>query len=291
MYTLDPNDIPAKKMYGMMVSAIGPRPIAFASTLDKNGNPNLAPFSFFNMVGSKPPTMIFSPVIRMLDDSSKHTLQNVLETKEVVINVVNHAIVQQTSFASSDFADGVNEFEKAGLTMLASEKVKPFRVKESPVQFECKVNDVVALGKKGGAGNIVICEVLKMHISESVLDEERKIDQYKLDQVARMGGNYYTRAKAGIFEIPKPLEHIGIGVDQMPTNIRQSKTLTGNDLGKLATVKDLPSKKEVDNFITQQNLSNLIANLSEEEIHQKAQDFLEKEEVVSAWKILLAKTV
>lgn len=291
MYTLDPNDIPAKKMYGMMVSAIGPRPIAFASTINKHGKPNLAPFSFFNMVGSKPPTVIFSPVIRMADDTSKHTLQNVLETKEVVINVVNHAIVHQMSFASSDFAAGINEFDKAGLTMLASEKVKPFRVKESPVQFECKVKEVMALGEKGGAGNIVICEVVKMHISESVLDDEGKIDQYKLDQVARMGGNYYTRAKDGIFEIPKPLMHVGIGVDQMPTQVKHSKVLTGNELGQLATVKDLPSKKEIDNFITQQNLSNLIAQLSEEELHQKAQGFLAKEEVDSAWKILLAKTV
>jgi len=231
MLTIDPAQIPTTKLHGYLLSAIAPRPIAFASTIDGSGNPNLSPFSFFNVFSANPPILIFSPARRVRDNTTKHTLENVNEIKEVVINVVNHAIVQQMSLSSTEYAKGVNEFEKAGFTMLPSEIVKPFRVAESPVQFECKVNEIVSLGTEGGAGNLIICEVLKLHISEEVLDENQTIVQEKLDLVARAGGSYYSRAKNGFFEIPKPLATLGVGVDQIPEIIRNSNILTGNNLG------------------------------------------------------------
>lgn len=198
-----------------MLSAVAPRPIAFASTIDQDGRPNLSPFSFFNVFSSKPPIMIFSPNRRVRDNSTKHTLENVIVTKEVVINIVNFSMVQQTSLSSTEYPQGVNEFLKAGFTMLASEEVRPYRVKESPVQFECKVREVIELGQEGGAGNLVICEVVKMHIDESILDDSGNIDQHKIDLVSRLGGNWYGRPSKGLFEVPKPLTTLGIGVDSL----------------------------------------------------------------------------
>ena len=227
MLTIDPKEIPVSKLHQYLLGAVGPRPIAFASTLDSQGRPNLSPFSFFNVFGSNPPTLIFSPARRGRDNTVKHTYNNAKAIGEVVINVVNYAIVQQASLSSTEYAEGVNEFEKAGLTMLASEVVKPFRVAESPVQFECKIKEVVELGTEGGAGNLVICEVLKMHIHEDILDENGYIDQHKIDLVARMGGNWYTRATPGMFEVPKPLQTLGIGVDSISEEVRGSKVLTG----------------------------------------------------------------
>ncbi len=289
MHTIDPKQTPTQKLYGLMVSSIGPRPIAFASTLNSDGKPNLAPFSFFNMMSPNPPTLVFSPVLRIKDASSKHTLQNVQENKEVVINLVNYEMVQQMSLASSNYADGVNEFEKAGFTMLDSEIVKPARVKESPVQFECKVKDVIKLGEDGGAGNLVVCEVLKMHIAESILDDNQKIDQHKLDQVARMGGNWYTRANAGMFEVPKPISTIGMGIDNIPEFIKNSSVLTGNDLGKLGTLEEQPTAKEIEEFLEQEDLHKLVEKSTTEKIHAVAQEYLKKDKVENAWKLLLAK--
>jgi flavin reductase (DIM6/NTAB) family NADH-FMN oxidoreductase RutF len=289
MLTIDPQNVAVQKLYGLMVSSVGPRPIAFASTLDEQGKPNLSPFSFFNMMSANPPILVFSPVLKISDSASKHTLQNAEATKEVVINVVNYEIVQQMSLASTAYDKGVSEFEKAGLTMQDSEVVKPFRVKESPVQFECKVNQILSLGEDGGAGNLVICEVVKMHIDESVLDEHEKIDQFKLDQVARMGGNLYARANKGIFEIPKPVAAMGMGVDKLPNGIKDSKVLTGNDLGKLATFESFPSEEEVKTFIEENKLNEYIGESSSEKIHAIAQEYLKKDEVQNAWNILLAK--
>ena len=284
MLTIDPAQIPTTKLHGYLLSAIAPRPIAFASTIDGSGNPNLSPFSFFNVFSANPPILIFSPARRVRDNTTKHTLENVNEIKEVVINVVNHAIVQQMSLSSTEYAKGVNEFEKAGFTMLPSEIVKPFRVAESPVQFECKVNEIVSLGTEGGAGNLIICEVLKLHISEEVLDENQTIVQEKLDLVARAGGSYYSRAKNGFFEIPKPLATLGVGVDQIPEIIRNSNILTGNNLGMLANVEALPNQQNVDNFARD---NPKFIGIETQEKHKFAQQFLENNDIDSAWKVLL----
>ncbi len=286
MLTIDPREISTAKLHSYLLSAVAPRPIAFASTIDKNGNPNLSPFSFFNVFSANPPVMIFSPARRVRDNTSKHTLDNINEVKEVVINVVNHDMVQQMSLSSTEYPKEVNEFEKAGFTMLPSEAIKPFRVAESPVQFECEVKEVIELGKEGGAGNLIICEVLKMHISKDVLDENNVIVQEKLDLVARAGGSYYSRAKTGFFEIPKPLSSLGIGVDQIPERIRNSSVLTGNNLGLLGNVEVLPNQFDVDNF-GKDNPKYI--GLKTQEKHKFAQQFLENNDVESAWKVLLIK--
>src|SRR5690554_123610 len=201
MRSFDPKEVSTATLHGLMLGAVGPRPISFASTVDKDGNPNLSPFSFFNMFSANPPILIFSPARRVRDNTLKHTLLNIKKVGEVVINIVNYDIVHQASLSSTEYAEGVNEFEKAGLTMLASEVVRPFRVAESPVQFECRIQDIVELGSEGGAGNLIIAEVLKMHLREDLLDEEGRIDQHKIDLVARMGGNWYSRARTGMFEV------------------------------------------------------------------------------------------
>lgn len=290
MVSIDPATIPTPKLHGYLLGAVGPRPIAFASTMDKQGRPNLSPFSFFNVFSANPPVLIFSPARRVRDSTTKHTLENVLATKEVVINIVNYDMVQQMSLASTEYAEGENEFKKAGLTMLKSDVVKPFRVAEAPVQFECKVTKVEALGEKGGAGNLIFSEVVQIHIDEAVLDDNGNIDQHKIDQVARMGGNWYSRANMGMFEVPKPLSTLGIGVDRIPTDIRLSKVLTGNDLGMLGNVQEIPSQDEVNRFMASEiQARSVVSSGDENEIHRKAQEYLQQNEVLSAWKILLAK--
>jgi len=284
MTSIYPKNISTKKLHSYLLSAVAPRPIAFASTIDAKGNPNLSPFSFFNVFSANPPILIFSPARRVRDNTTKHTLENVLSTKEVVINVVNYAMVHQMSLASTEYAEGVNEFEKAGFTMLKSEEVKPFRVKESPVQFECKVNEVVALGNEGGAGNLVICEVVKLHIGNEYLNENEEIDQQKLDLVSRAGGSLYSRAKEGFFEIPKPLSTLGIGVDAIPLEIRNSTVLTGNDLGMLGNVEHIPNPKDVNKF-AKEHAEFVIENKVKK--HTFAKAFLAKNDVISAWKVLL----
>jgi flavin reductase (DIM6/NTAB) family NADH-FMN oxidoreductase RutF len=251
MLSIDPKEIPTAKLQGYLQGAIGPRPIAFASTLDKNNVPNLSPFSFFNVFSANPPILVFSPARRVRNNTIKHTLINAELNREVVINVVNYDIVQQTSLSSTEYADGVNEFEKAGLTMEPSDVVKPFRVKESPVQFECKVNDIIAMGAEGGAGNLIICEVVKLHVDEAILDENGAVDQKKIDLVSRMGGNWYSRANQGLFEVEKPLTTLGIGVDNIPEFIKECGVFNGNDLGKLGNIEVLPNNDEIAQFINE----------------------------------------
>ena len=291
MLSIEPGKVSTAELHSLMLGSIGPRPISFASTVDSEGRPNLSPFSFFNMFSANPPILIFSPARRVRDNTTKHTLENILATKEVVINMVDFNIVHQASLSSTEYAEGVNEFEKAGLTMLKSDIVNPFRVAESPVQFECKVNEVVHLGKEGGAGNLVICEVVKMHYKREILDAHGKIDQFKIDLVARMGGNWYTRANKGLFEVEKPIRTLGIGVDQIPKEIKNSKILTGNDLGKLGNVEKLPSTEEVRAFIqgNKNGLEEILRENNTEKIHQKAQEYLNKNDVESGWKTLLAQ--
>ena len=284
MFSIKPEDIPTTKLHGYLLGAVAPRPIAFASTIDKDGNPNLSPFSFFNVFGSNPPVMIFSPARRVRGNTTKHTLQNIERVKEVVINVVNFDIVQQMSLSSSEYPKETNEFEKAGFTMLSSDEVKPYRVAESPVQFECKVTDVIYTGDEGGAGNLIVCKVVKIHINENVLDANGMIDQHKIDLVARAGGSYYSRARDGFFEIPKPVSSLGIGVDQIPQAIKNSTVLTGNNLGMLGNISSLPTVDDVDNFAKEHPQ---FMGLEMVKKHTFAQQYLDKNDIESAWKVLL----
>jgi flavin reductase (DIM6/NTAB) family NADH-FMN oxidoreductase RutF len=246
MKTFALQELSIPQRHGLLLSAVGPRPVAFASTIDAQGRPNLSPFSFFNCFGSNPPILIFSPARRGRDNTTKHSLHNVQAVPEVVINVVTYAMVQQANVASGEYPEGVNEFEKAGFTALPSERVRPFRVKESPVQLECAVKQVIATGTEGAAGNLVICEVLLMHVDETLLNEKGTIDQRRIDLVGRMGGDFYVRAHGdALFELAQPAKHVGIGVDRMPADIRLSTVLTGNELGQLANLPALPDETSV----------------------------------------------
>jgi flavin reductase (DIM6/NTAB) family NADH-FMN oxidoreductase RutF len=290
MISIEPKDISSVKLQGYLQGSVGPRPIAFASTLDEEGNPNLSPFSFFNVFSSNPPILIFSPARRVRDNTIKHTLINAQATREVVINVVNYDIVQQTSLSSTEYADGVNEFLKSGLTQVPSDIVKPFRVAESPVQFECKVNEIIALGTEGGAGNLIVCEVVKIHINESVLNENGEIDQFKIDLVSRMGGNWYSRANQGLFEVPKPLSTLGIGVDAIPEFIKNSTVFNGNDLGMLGNVEVLPTSEEVSIFVDQNFAVKAVLSADDPlKVHLVAKKHLDSGDVLTAWKVLLAE--
>jgi flavin reductase (DIM6/NTAB) family NADH-FMN oxidoreductase RutF len=292
MLTLALKDISTVDAQNYLQHAIAPRPICFASTIDASGNVNLSPFSFFNLFSSNPPVVIFSPSRRVRDNTTKHTLENVLEVPEVVINIVTYDMVQQTSLSSCEYPKGTDEFLKAGFTKLPSQLVQPPRVKESPVQLECKVLEVKPLGTAGGAGNLVIAEVMLMHISESILNEQQKIDQRKLDLVARLGNNWYTRVnKDSLFEVEKPNTMLGIGVDALPLSIRSSHILTGNHLGQLANVHDLPL---VDATFSDDKLKNIIQYYSinpdemEKELHRYAAELLGLGKVTDAWQVLLA---
>jgi len=294
MLTIKPNDIPLPKLHGYILGAVAPRPIAFASTIDNDGNPNLSPFSFFNAFSANPPICVFSPARRAKDNTTKHTFENAKDVDEVVINVVNYNLVQQASLSSADFPKGVNEFTKTGLTPIPSELVKPFRVKESPVQMECKVKNIIELGNEGGAGNLVICEIILMHINEEVLDDNGMIDPHKIDLVSRMGGNWYSRASGdSLFQVEKPLSTIGIGVDNMPQSIRESSILSGNDLGKLGNVEALPNTQEIENAINDEEIKNILNVHSEDTeelkkaLHLRAKKLLEKGQVQMAWITLL----
>lgn len=292
MISISPQEISPVQLQGYLQSAVGPRPIAFASTIDEAGNPNLSPFSFFNVFSSNPPILIFSPARRVRDNTIKHTLINCKTTREVVINVVNYAIVQQASLSSTEYADGVNEFLKSGLTMLPSDEVGPFRVAESPVQFECKVNDIISLGSEGGAGNLIICEVVKLHIDERILDKNGNIDQHQIDLVSRMGGSWYSRANQGLFEIPKPLATLGIGVDEIPLFVKESPVFDGNDLGMLGNVESLPTLEEINIFVKENiQVKGVLSSADEMKVHHKAKEYLLKQDALSAWKVLLAKRV
>jgi flavin reductase (DIM6/NTAB) family NADH-FMN oxidoreductase RutF len=290
MVTINPKDIGTVKLQGYLQSAVAPRPIAFASTVDKNGKPNLSPFSFFNVFSANPPILVFSPARRVRDNSIKHTLVNCQETKQVVINVVNYDIVQQMSLSSTEYGDGVNEFVKAVLTALPSDVVKPYRVGESPVQMECVVNEIISLGTEGGAGNLIICEVVRIHIDEAVLDTNGMIDPAKIDLVSRLGGNWYSRANKGLFEVEKPLATLGIGVDAIPKLIIESGIFNGNDLGKLGNVEALPSEEEIIIFVKQNfEIKAVLSADDEVKKFQLAKEYLDKNESLTAWKVLLAK--
>lgn len=293
MLSLDPKELPQPKLHQYLLGAIGPRPIAFASTIDDQGRPNLAPYSFFNVFSSNPPILIFSPARRGRDNTTKHTLENALAHHECVINIVNYDMVEQMSLASTEYPLGVSEFEKTGLTPIASDVVKPFRVKEAPVQFECKINDVVALGTQGGAGNLVICEVVRIHVAESILDEEGRISPIKIDQVARMGGHWYTRANKGLFQLPQPMTQIGIGFDALPTDIKTSRILTGNELAQLAGVESIPNETEVNEYKLTE-LADIFMEFEgraaelEVQLHTLAKELLQQKKVVEAWMTLLS---
>lgn len=294
MLSLLPKELPIPKLHQYLLGAIGPRPIAFASTVDANGNSNLAPFSFFNVFSANPPILIFSPARSGRNNTTKDTYNNVKIHPEVVINVVNYDIVHQMSLASSPYAPGVSEFEKAGFTALKSDLVQPMRVAESPVQFECKVIEVKELGTEGGAGNLIICEVVKIHINEAVLDENGMIDQHKIDLVSRMGGNWYCRADVNsMFEIQKPITTCGIGYDSLPKDILQSSILTGNDLGHLAGIENLPDETAVNEYKLLE-LSDLFLSLEddakalEQELHLRAQQLLKENKLEEAWLSLLS---
>ena len=274
--TIDVNSGETAGLYQYLSAAITPRPIAFVSTIDAYGNKNLSPFSFFNVFSVNPPILVFSPVRRMRNNTSKHTLDNVLQLKECVISVVTENIAQQVSLSSCDFDSETNEFEKAGFTEIKSDIVSPPRVKESPINFECKINEVISLGQEGGAGSLVLCEVLKIHIDETVLDENNAIDPLKLNIVSRLGANWYGRTtKDSLYEIAKPISRIGMGFDNLPEEIRNSKILTGNELAILASAESIPQKISSGN------------NLSSFEKHTKAKQLLLDGKYEEAWQILL----
>jgi flavin reductase (DIM6/NTAB) family NADH-FMN oxidoreductase RutF len=283
MLTLDPKELTVQVLQKYLQNAIAPRPICFASTMSKDGKPNLAPFSFFNIFSSNPPILVFSPALSGRTGATKDTLDNVLEVPEVVVNMVNYEMVHQMSLASSPFPKGINEFEKANFTPIQSDLIKPLRVKEAPVQLECKVIEVKSLGEKGGAGNLVICEVIRMHIQDNILDENKQIDTKKIDLVSRMGDNWYCRAHGdSLFEVQKPITSIGIGIDSFPESIKHSKVLSGNNLGLLGSVEALPANEELTAY-----KSSLKKFNNEEEKHQYAKTLLEANKVKEAWLVLL----
>ncbi|MFB6455753.1 flavin reductase family protein [Chitinophaga sp. Hz27] len=292
---VNPTDIKTSELHAYLLGAVAPRPICFASTVDADGNPNLSPFSFFNVFGSKPPTLIFSPARRVRDNTVKHTLENIYATREVVINVVNYAMVQQTSLASCEYPAGVNEFAKAGFTPLASEKIRPFRVKESPVQMECIVREIIETGQEGGAGNLVICEPVMLHIHDDILDSKGKIDPHKIDLVARMGGDFYCRASGdAVFEVEKPNTKLGVGVDALPLSIRNSEILTGNNLGQLGNVNEIPV---IEATFNDDHLKQIVQYYSitpdemEKELHRYARKLLQEGKVNEAWQVLLSGNI
>jgi len=285
-------DISTAEAQNYLQHAIAPRPIAFASTLAADGSVNLSPFSFFNLFSTHPPVVIFSPARRVRNNTTKHTLQNAEETKEVVINIVDYDMVQQVSLASCEYEKGVNEFLKSGFTPVPATLVKPPMVKESKVNLECKVLEIKPLGQEGGAGNLIICEVLVMHIDDSILDENKKIDQRKLHHVARLGGDWYCKVDSGnLFKVPKPNIKLGIGVDALPMNIRNSNILSGNNLGQLANVTQLPS---IDPAFDDERLKNIVQYFflnpadMETEMHQYAKELLVENKVDQAWQVLLS---
>ncbi|HYK75341.1 MAG TPA: flavin reductase family protein [Daejeonella sp.] len=294
MLTLKTSDLKTVELQNYLQHAIAPRPICFASTVDKEGNVNLSPFSFFNLFSTNPPLCVFSPSRRVRNNTTKHTLENILEVPECVINIVNYDMVQQTSLASVEYPRGVNEFVKAGFTPLKSELVKPPRVAQSPVQLECIVKDVISLGEHGGAGNLILAEIKLIHIKEEILDENGKIDQEKIDLVARLGGDWYCRVtKDNLFKVAKPVQTMGIGVDVLPPSIRNSHILTGNNLGQLGNIEVLPTAEEVERTKEESEIKDILdATVNDPirrqaQLHMRAKVLLDHNDVVAAWKILL----
>lgn len=297
MLTLKISDLSPAQLQNYMHYAVAPRPICFASTIDLAGNINLSPFSFFNMFSTNPPVCVFSPSRRVRDNTTKHTLENILEVKECVINIVNYPMVQQMSLSSTEYAKGINEFEKAGFTMLPSQLVRPPRVAEAPVQMECTVTDVISLGEKHGAGNLILAEVKLIHIREDILDDEGKIDQAKIDLVARLGGDWYCRVTPeNLFKVAKPLTTLGIGIDALPRGVRNSYVLTGNDLGMLGNTEEVPSEEEIDLMRTLPAVKEILdATIGDSvnrqrELHELAKELLKEGKVSEALKIVLLES-
>jgi flavin reductase (DIM6/NTAB) family NADH-FMN oxidoreductase RutF len=294
MLTLHTAGMKPAELQNYLQYAIAPRPICFASTIDKAGNVNLSPFSFFNLFSTNPPMCVFSPARRVRDNTTKHTLENVLEVRECVINIVNYGMVQQTSLASVEYPREVNEFVKAGFTPIPSELVKPPRVAEAPVQLECLIRNVIPLGEQNGAGNLILAEIMIIHIQDSILDEDGKIDQEKIDLVARLGGDWYCRVtKENLFKVAKPVKTIGVGIDSIPPSIRNSVILTGNNLGQLGNVEMLPTREEIDCLKGSREMQDMLnetaddQELREATIHAKAKALLDWGDVITAWKVLL----
>ncbi|WP_430429552.1 flavin reductase family protein [Maribacter litoralis] len=286
--TVDPANISQQELHGYLLSAVAPRPICFASTVDKEGNVNLSPFSYFNLFSVNPPIMIFSPSRRGRDNTTKHTLENVLEVKETVINIVNYNMVEQMSLSSTEYGYGVNEFVKAGLTQVPSDKVAPPRVGEAPVAFECVVDKVIALGDGPGAGNLVLAKVVQIHVKKAFLDAEGKLDTPKLDLVARMGGNWYCRANGdALFEIPKPIRTKGIGVDMLPEAVRNSTVLTGNNLGRLGNLEQLPTKEAIAIIAENAEVKSILnGGENSTALHKLAQQWLSEDKTEDALALL-----
>ena len=277
MIEIDVNSISSEELYKHLTTSVAPRPIALVSTIDSNGICNLSPFSFFNVFSVKPPILIFSPVNRMKDNTKKDTLRNVIELKECVISIVNQKIAQQVSLASSNYDSKEDEFKKAGFSKLKSTHIKPFLIKESPVNFECKVNSIIPMGEEGGAGNLVVCEIIKIHLQEEIMDSKNKIDPVKLDLVSRLGGSWYGKTTSeSLYEITKPISNIGIGIDNLPKEILSSKILSGSDLAMLASVDSIPKSK-----------NNKSDSLKTEEKHILAKELISKGETQKAWQKLL----
>ena len=291
MPSFSPEDLITRDRHRILLGAVGPRPIALVSTVDEFGTPNLSPYSFFNIFSSNPPTLIFSPARRVRDNTTKDTLHNALREQEVVVNVVNYDLVQQVNLSSAEYPSHVDEFVKSGLTPVASELVAPPRVAESPVSLECIVKDVVALGEEGGAGNLVICEIRKIHCADYVMSDEGGLDQEALDLVGRMGKNWWVRASGdALFTVGAP--QVGIGVDQIPMVIRNSTILTGNDLGLLGGVTVLPTEEEIEQKKNDFDIRRLLQNYADgierrEALHEVARELLENGQVHEAWKVLL----
>jgi flavin reductase (DIM6/NTAB) family NADH-FMN oxidoreductase RutF len=287
------SELPQAKRHQLLLGAISPRPIAFVSTLNEEGTPNLAPYSFFNIFSSNPPIAVFSPARRGRDNTTKHTYENIKKNMECVINIVNFDMAEQMSLASTEYAAGENEFVKAGFTPLASDVVKPPRVKESPAQMECVVKQVIELGTEGGAGNLILCEIVRMHFHEEVFNEDGRIDPVKMDQVSRMGGHWYSRAKSGLFQIEQPTTQIGIGFDNLPSFVLHSKVLTGSQLAKLAGVTQLPDETSVNEYKLVE-LSDLFIDLEndahalEQKLHELSAELIDAGKINEAWMTLLA---
>lgn len=297
MLTVKTSDLSPAQLQNYLQYAVAPRPICFATTIDKEGNINLSPFSFFNMFSTNPPLCVFSPARRVRDNTTKHTLENILEVKECVINIVNYPMVQQMSLASTEYAKGINEFEKAGFTMLSSQLVKPPRVAEAPVQMECIVTEVIHLGDNPGAGNLILAEIKLIHIKEEILDEDGKIDQAKIDLVARLGGDWYCRVTAdNLFKVAKPLTTLGIGIDALPHGVRNSYVLSGNDLGMLGNIEKVPSEEEIDLMRNHPAVKEVLdATIGDSvnrqrELHELAKEMLSRGEVPDALKVVLLES-
>ncbi|WP_158795239.1 flavin reductase family protein [Pedobacter sp. L105] len=297
MLTINVSDLSPAQLQNYLHYAIAPRPICLATTIDQAGNVNLSPFSFFNLFSTNPPVCVFSPSRRVRDNTSKHTIENILEVKECVINIVNYDMVQQVSLSSTDYAKGINEFEKAGFTMLPSELVKPPRVAEAPVQMECVVTQVIHMGDKPGAGNLVLAEIKRIHINEAILDEEGKIDQVKIDLVARLGGDWYCRVTPeNLFKVAKPLTTLGIGVDALPRGVRNSYVLTGNDLGMLGNIEKIPAEEEIDLVRHLPSVKEVMdatigdAINRQRELHELAKEMLRQGDCMNALKVVLLES-